>query len=84
MGIIVAIGGGEISELETLAIDQTIVDLTNKKNPKALFIPTASMDAEGYCDSFQLVYGDRTVLIIMKTTARQISWKWLRGWIQQA
>ncbi|WP_238655456.1 peptidase E [Paenibacillus piscarius] len=59
MGIIVAIGGGEISELETLAIDQTIVDLTNKRNPKALFIPTASMDAQGYCDSFQFVYGDR-------------------------
>ncbi|WP_340025723.1 Type 1 glutamine amidotransferase-like domain-containing protein [Paenibacillus sp. FSL K6-1096] len=42
MGIIVAIGGGEISELETLSIDQTIVDLTNKRKPKALFIPTAS------------------------------------------
>lgn len=53
LGTNVAIGGGEISTSETYEIDQTIVDLTNKKSPKVLFIPTASMDAEGYCDSFQ-------------------------------
>lgn len=53
---IVAIGGGEISDSETLAIDQEIIRLTGKKHPKLLFIPTASSDSEGYyqaiCDYF--------------------------------
>lgn len=59
VGTIVAIGGGEISTFETYEIDQTIVSLTNKKTPRVLFIPTASMDAERYCDSFQRLYSDR-------------------------
>ncbi|MEK4511945.1 Type 1 glutamine amidotransferase-like domain-containing protein [Paenibacillus sp. FSL K6-2524] len=59
MGTIVVIGGGELSELETLEIDREVVNLTNKLKPKALFIPTASNDALGYCDSFASVYGDR-------------------------
>ena len=54
---IVAIGGGEISELETAAIDQRIIELTGKTRPKALFIPTASSDAPGYIDSFEACYG---------------------------
>ncbi|WP_340008561.1 peptidase E [Paenibacillus sp. FSL K6-0276] len=58
MGTIVVIGGGEISELETLGIDREVVKLTHKPNPKALFIPTASSDAPGYCDTFNKVYGD--------------------------
>ena len=59
MSKIVAIGGGEISELETLAIDKEIVKLTAKDSPQALFIPTASNDAEGYWETFQAVYGER-------------------------
>lgn len=55
---LVAIGGGELKDLDTLPIDREIVNLTNKKNPKALFIPTASGDAEGYWQTFQKVYGD--------------------------
>lgn len=58
MGIIVAIGGGELDQHETYNIDAEIVKLTDKENPKALFIPTASDDAPGYCDSFQQIYGD--------------------------
>jgi len=58
MGKIIAIGGGEIRDLETLPIDKEIVKLTGKKNPKALFIPTASGDAEGYWQTFQKVYGE--------------------------
>ena len=45
---IVAIGGGELKDLETLEIDKRIVELTGKTRPKALFIPTASGDAVGY------------------------------------
>ena len=56
---IVAIGGGEIRTLETYAIDSHIVSLAGKKNPTALFIPTASSDSEGYWEAFQSVYGDR-------------------------
>ncbi|WP_145408516.1 peptidase E [Paenibacillus xylanexedens] len=59
MGIIVAIGGGEISTFETYEIDQTIVGLSNKLNPTVVFIPTASMDAKGYCESFERLYRDR-------------------------
>ena len=54
---IVAIGGGEIREQETAAIDKRIIELTGKTQPKALFIPTASSDAPGYIDTFETVYG---------------------------
>jgi dipeptidase E len=54
---IVAIGGGEIRERETLAIDQWIVRLTKKRKPRALFVPTASGDAQGYCKTFDRIYG---------------------------
>ena len=53
MGKIVAIGGGEIGEGETLAIDKEIVSLTGKDHPRALFIPTASSDSRGYWQTFQ-------------------------------
>ena len=54
---IVAIGGGEISTLETADIDKRIIELTGKTRPKALFIPTASGDAAGYIDTFEACYG---------------------------
>lgn len=64
MGKIVAIGGGEIKDaktgkLETLLIDKEIVRLTGKAHPRALFIPTASGDAEGYVANFEYVYGKK-------------------------
>ena len=55
---IVAIGGGEIKDLETATIDKRIVELTGKTRPKALFIPTASGDAPGYIETFAERYGD--------------------------
>ncbi len=51
MGKIVAIGGGELTKNETLAIDKFIVSLAKKNTPKVIFIPTASSDAQGYIDS---------------------------------
>jgi dipeptidase E len=45
---IVAIGGGEIRTRGTATIDREIIRLSNKKNPKLLFIPTASSDSERY------------------------------------
>ena len=45
---IVAIGGGEIRDKDTLSIDQEILIFSGKKHPKILFLPTASNDSEGY------------------------------------
>ena len=56
---IVAIGGGELKDLETLSIDRKIVDLTGKKRPKALFVPTALGDPDNYCLTFKRVYGNK-------------------------
>ena len=54
---IVAIGGGELKDLETAAIDRRIVELTGKDRPMALFVPTASGDDTGYQETFQRIYG---------------------------
>lgn len=58
MGKIVAIGGGEIHLEETLTIDKFIVEFSESKNPKLLFIPTASNDSEGYIKTIEYIYGD--------------------------
>jgi len=54
---IISIGGGELKEKETLKIDRFAVDLTGKRHPQALFIPTASGDSFGYCQTFDRIYG---------------------------
>lgn len=59
MPAIVAIGGGELKDLETLSIDRIIVKLAGKKHPKVLFIPTASNDSVGYWGVFQDIYGKK-------------------------
>ncbi len=56
---IVAIGGGEIRQLKTLAIDKTIVSLAGKKHPRLLIIPTASNDSENYTQTIGKVYGEK-------------------------
>lgn len=53
---IVAIGGWEIKNHETLTFDKRVVELTNKTNPKALFIPTASKEATWYIETFKNIY----------------------------
>jgi dipeptidase E len=53
----VAIGGGNIRTRGTAAIDREIIRLSNKKNPKLLFIPTASSDAEPYWEHIQTYFG---------------------------
>lgn len=60
---IVAIGGGEIGRpgfpVETLSIDKNIIRLSGKKNPKLLFIPTASSDSGGYCETVEKYFRGR-------------------------
>ncbi len=72
MGKIVIIGGGEIGDYETLPFDKRIVELTGKKHPRALFIPTASGEPDGYIKTFNKVYGKKLgcktdVLYLLKT-----------------
>jgi dipeptidase E len=55
---IVAIGGGEIRTRGTAPIDREIIRLSNKKNPKLLFIPTASSDSERYWKHVREYFGD--------------------------
>lgn len=54
---IVAIGGGKLDRRETLAIDRQVVELSGKRRPRALFVPTASGDPPEYCDTFERIYG---------------------------
>ncbi len=60
---IIAIGGGEIGRpgfpVETTRIDKEIIKLTGKKNPKLLFIPTASADSESYYSTVEKHFGKR-------------------------
>ena len=59
-GEIVAIGGGEISTkpAETLDIDRELVGLVRARNPRLLFIPTASSDSESYVANVERHFGD--------------------------
>ncbi|MEK7586206.1 MAG: Type 1 glutamine amidotransferase-like domain-containing protein [Patescibacteria group bacterium] len=60
---IIAIGGGEIgrpgTSIETLFIDKETIKLTGKKNPKLLFIPTASSDSSSYAKVVSGYFGDK-------------------------
>lgn len=60
---IIAIGGGEIGRpgypVETTKIDKEIIALTGKKNPRLLFIPTASSDSESYYEVVKKNFGKR-------------------------
>lgn len=55
---IVAIGGGNIRKKTTEAIDAEIIRLSGKKNPRLLFIPTASSDDRAYWESIQTYFGE--------------------------
>jgi dipeptidase E len=55
--MIVAIGGGNIRTRATLPIDREIIRLAGKRNPKLLFIPTASSDSEEYWKHVQEYFG---------------------------
>ena len=62
-GRIVAIGGGEIGRpgypVETINIDKETIKLTGKKNPKLLFVGTASGDSEVYRNVIDKYFGER-------------------------
>jgi dipeptidase E len=74
---LIAIGGGDIRQLKTLAIDKQIVALAKKKSPKLLFIPTASSDSETYVQAIEKVYGQKlgckveSLLLLREKPSRQ-------------
>ena len=49
-------GGGFTSKPENLKLDEYLLSLSNKKNPKVCFIPTASGDDESYRRRFYSSY----------------------------
>ena len=53
---IISIGGGLLRLDETVVIDKFIVKESGRKNPKVLFIPTASKDLPVYFTAFRRVY----------------------------
>lgn len=69
MTYIVAIGGGEIGERETEAIDRHLIDLTGKENPNVLFLPTASRDEPPYIDKFAEYYVSLGAIVSVLTVA---------------
>ncbi len=90
MGKIIAIGGGEIGRphedggfypIETKSIDREIIKQTGKKNPKLLFIGTASHDSEGYFDVVDKYFSklgckvDKLCLIAVKFSKKKIEKK---------
>lgn len=58
MSRIFVIGGGEIGNGETEPIDRRICASVAPASPNAVFLPTASGDADGYCESFDELYRD--------------------------
>lgn len=57
--MIVAIGGGELSEGQTSIIDTFILQASGRTSPKVLFLPTASRDALGYITTIEAYFGAR-------------------------
>ncbi|BAC13244.1 Type 1 glutamine amidotransferase-like domain-containing protein [Oceanobacillus iheyensis] len=50
---IIALGGGGFSmEPENFLLDKYILDQSNNSNPKVMFLPTASGDADNYIERF--------------------------------
>ena len=57
MGKIVAVGGGDWQNKETLEIDREIKELA-EDSENVLLIPTAMEDSEEYQENFEKLYGD--------------------------
>lgn len=61
LGTILALGGGgfSMSDDGTSAIDDFLLDLTGKNQPRVCFLPTASGDADSYSQSFEAAFAGR-------------------------
>ena len=60
IGTVLVLGGGGFSVLdESSAIDDYLLQLTGKDDPKVCFVPTASGDADPYIERFLNAFQDR-------------------------
>jgi len=60
IGTVLVLGGGGFSVLdEASAIDDYLLQLTGKDDPKVCFVPTASGDADPYIERFLNAFQDR-------------------------
>lgn len=80
---LVAIGGGNWQQGETLHIDQKIIEMSGKQTPRVLFFPTALKDDQGYAKRFKQYYRslgcqvDAIRLLHTKKTYEQLEKEWL-------
>ena len=66
IGTVLALGGGGFSVLdEASPIDDYLLRLTGKDDPKVCFVPTASGDADPYIESFLNAFEDRAQTSIL-------------------
>lgn len=83
MGKLLAIGGGEFTRREIDKIDRYALDMTGKSAPRALYIPTASNDAElDLYDSYFKEFGvelDKLALIYSHPSNEEIEEKFDRA-----
>lgn len=63
MKTIIAIGGGDLRLQTTKKIDEFILQYSHKKNPKVLFIPTASKDNDDYIKVFTNYYQSMNAIV---------------------
>lgn len=52
-------GGGFTMEPENPALDEFVLSLSRRREPKILFLPTAGGDSEGQIAAFHATFGDR-------------------------
>ncbi len=78
---ILAIGGGNIGRddkrINTTLFDREIIQLTGKKNPKLLFVPTATAGCNIYCEAIYKQFSKKlgcTVDILLLINKDPISW----------
>jgi len=83
---IIPIGGGLLRLGETITIDKFIVKESGRKNPKVLFMPTASKDLPAYSTAFRRVYKKLgcKVKILRLFSKRKLSHKTLEKFITSA
>jgi dipeptidase E len=88
---LIAIGGGDNAPGDlplkgVFAFDKEIVKLANKKNPRLLFIGTASKDWEGYFHVVNKYFGKRLAckVDVLRVVSEQLSLKVIREKILNA
>jgi dipeptidase E len=88
---LIAVGGGDnnpgdFPKKGVFAFDKELVKLSNKKNPKLLFIPTATKDWQGYVDAVNKYFGKRLgcEIDILRVVSEKPSTQVIRNKIRSA